>query len=42
MGHVNAHMVLGALGAIEAGLQALAVPHGAGGVAAAARVVAAA
>ncbi len=42
MGHVNAHMVLGALGAVEAGLGALGVPHGAGGVAAAARVVAAA
>ncbi len=42
MGHVNAHMVLGALGVIEAGLQALGVPHGRGGVAAAAGVVAAA
>ena len=40
MGHVNAHMVLGALGAIEAGLVALDIPHTAGGVAAAARVCA--
>jgi alanine-glyoxylate transaminase/serine-glyoxylate transaminase/serine-pyruvate transaminase len=39
MGHVNAHMVLGALGAIEAGLAALDIPHGAGGLAAAARVI---
>lgn len=35
MGHVNAPMVLGALGAVEMALQAKAVPHGAGGVAAA-------
>jgi alanine-glyoxylate transaminase/serine-glyoxylate transaminase/serine-pyruvate transaminase len=42
MGHVNAHMILGALGAIEAGLMALDIPHGSGGVAAAARVIAAA
>lgn len=41
MGHVNAHMVLGALDAIEAGLVALDIPHGAGALAAAARVVAA-
>jgi len=40
MGHVNAHMILGALGAIESGLIALDVPHGAGGMAAAARVIA--
>ncbi|WP_341211913.1 aminotransferase class V-fold PLP-dependent enzyme [uncultured Limimaricola sp.] len=42
MGHVNAHMVLGALGVIEAGLSALSIPHAAGGVAAAARSLAAA
>ncbi len=30
MGHVNAHMTLGALAVMEAGLQALAIPHGAG------------
>ncbi len=41
MGHVNAHMVLGALGVIEAGLGALGIDHGPGGVAAAARVCAA-
>ncbi|KRE15050.1 aminotransferase [Bosea sp. Root381] len=35
MGHVNAPMVLGALGAVEMALQALAVPHGSGGIAAA-------
>ncbi|MGX0878494.1 alanine-glyoxylate transaminase/serine-glyoxylate transaminase/serine-pyruvate transaminase [Roseovarius sp. MBR-154] len=40
MGHVNAHMILGALGAIEAGLIALDIPHGTGGLQAAARVVA--
>ncbi|MFD1341431.1 pyridoxal-phosphate-dependent aminotransferase family protein [Litorisediminicola beolgyonensis] len=40
MGHVNAHMILGLLGTVEAGLLALGVPHGEGGVAAAARVVA--
>ncbi|MFU1477942.1 pyridoxal-phosphate-dependent aminotransferase family protein [Roseovarius sp. C7] len=41
MGHVNAHMVLGALGAIEAGLAALDIPHGSGGVSAAAAALAA-
>ncbi|SEN04455.1 alanine-glyoxylate transaminase / serine-glyoxylate transaminase / serine-pyruvate transaminase [Roseovarius tolerans] len=40
MGHVNAHMILGALGAIESGLIALDIPHGPGGMAAAARVIA--
>lgn len=35
-GHVNAHMVLGMLGTIEAGLIALGVPHGSGALAAAA------
>ncbi|SIO31881.1 alanine-glyoxylate transaminase / serine-glyoxylate transaminase / serine-pyruvate transaminase [Rhodovulum sp. ES.010] len=40
MGHVNAHMVLGALGAIEAGLDALGLPHGPGALEAAARVAA--
>jgi alanine-glyoxylate transaminase/serine-glyoxylate transaminase/serine-pyruvate transaminase len=35
MGHVNAPMVLGALSAVEMALQALNVPHGSGGVAAA-------
>jgi alanine-glyoxylate transaminase/serine-glyoxylate transaminase/serine-pyruvate transaminase len=41
MGHVNAHMILGALGAIEAGLAALDIPHGAGGLGAAAQAIAA-
>jgi alanine-glyoxylate transaminase/serine-glyoxylate transaminase/serine-pyruvate transaminase len=35
MGHVNAPMVLGTLGAVEMGLKALAIPHGSGGVQAA-------
>lgn len=41
MGHLNAHMVLGVLGAMEAGMQALDIAHGTGALAAAARVVAA-
>lgn len=40
MGHVNAQMVMGALGSIEAGLVALDVPHGPGGLSAAAAVIA--
>ncbi len=40
MGHVNAHMVLGVLGTIEAGMKALAIPHGDGALAAAAEVIA--
>ena len=40
MGHVNSHMVLGALATIEAGLQALGIPHGKGALEAAARVCA--
>ena len=40
MGHVNAHMTLGVLAVMEAGMQALAIPHGPGGIAAAASVVA--
>jgi alanine-glyoxylate transaminase/serine-glyoxylate transaminase/serine-pyruvate transaminase len=35
MGHVNAPMVLGTLGVIEVGLNALAIPHGEGGTEAA-------
>ena len=35
MGHVNAPMILGTLGAVEVGLNALAIPHGKGGVQAA-------
>ena len=40
MGHVNAHMVMGALGAIRAGLEAQDVPIGGGGLEAAAAVIA--
>jgi len=35
MGHTNAPMVLGTLGAVEMALQALAIPHGSGGTQAA-------
>ena len=35
MGHVNAPMILGTLGVIEVGLQALGIPHGKGGTEAA-------
>jgi len=35
MGHVNAPMVLGTLGAVEMGLVALGIPHGSGGTQAA-------
>lgn len=41
MGHVNAHMTLGVLATMEAGMQALGIPHGKGALAAAASVVAA-
>ena len=40
MGHVNAHMTLGVLAVMEAGLQALGIAHGPGGLQAAAAVVA--
>ena len=40
MGHVNAHMTLGALAVMEAGLCALDIPHGAGALDAATRVIA--
>jgi alanine-glyoxylate transaminase / serine-glyoxylate transaminase / serine-pyruvate transaminase len=40
MGHVNAHMTLGALAVMEAAMIALDIPHGSGGLAAAATVVA--
>lgn len=39
MGHVNAHMTLGMLAVVDAGLKALNVPHGQGALEAAARVV---
>jgi alanine-glyoxylate transaminase / serine-glyoxylate transaminase / serine-pyruvate transaminase len=42
MGHLNAHMTLGALAVIEAGFRALDIPHGTGAVEAAAAVIAAA
>jgi alanine-glyoxylate transaminase/serine-glyoxylate transaminase/serine-pyruvate transaminase len=35
MGHVNAPMLLGTLGALEIGLVALDIPHGSGGLQAA-------
>src|SRR3954469_19173594 len=35
MGHVNAPMILGTLGVVEVGLNALGIPHGKGGVEAA-------
>ena len=40
MGHVNAHMTLGALAVMEAGMVALNIDHGPGALSAAARVVA--
>jgi len=40
MGHVNAHMVLGVLSSLQAGMNALQIPHGATGLEAAMRVVA--
>ncbi|WP_309666685.1 aminotransferase class V-fold PLP-dependent enzyme [Tabrizicola sp.] len=40
MGHVNAHMTLGALAVMEAGMQALGIAHGEGALTAAASVVA--
>jgi alanine-glyoxylate transaminase/serine-glyoxylate transaminase/serine-pyruvate transaminase len=42
MGHVNAHMTLGALAAMDAALKALDIPHGAGAIDAAAASLAAA
>ena len=40
MGHANAGMILAALGAMQAGMAALGIPHGPGGLDAAARVLA--
>ncbi|MCW3782779.1 pyridoxal-phosphate-dependent aminotransferase family protein [Defluviimonas salinarum] len=40
MGHVNAHMTLGTLAVMEAGMRALDIPHGPGALDAAAEVVA--
>lgn len=39
MGHVNAHMVLGVLSVMEAGMKALGIPHGAGALDSATLVV---
>ncbi|MCR9108853.1 aminotransferase class V-fold PLP-dependent enzyme [Marivita sp. XM-24bin2] len=39
MGHVNAHMVLGLLGVVEAGLGTLKIPHRPGGVSEAVKVI---
>lgn len=39
MGHLSAHSLLGTLGCIDAGLEALGIPKGADGLAAAARVI---
>lgn len=41
MGHVNAHMTLGVLGVMEAGMQALGIAHGSGALDAATRIVSA-
>ncbi len=40
MGHVNAPMILGTLGVVEAGLAALGIPHGPGGIASATNTLA--
>ncbi len=40
MGHVNAHMIMGVLGAMDAGFKALKIPHGAGALEAASAVLA--
>ena len=40
MGHINAHMIMGVIGTIEAGLNALNIPHGTGALDAAARSIA--
>jgi alanine-glyoxylate transaminase / serine-glyoxylate transaminase / serine-pyruvate transaminase len=40
MGHVNAHMTLGVLSAMEAGMRSLGIPHGTGALDAAAQAIA--
>ena len=40
MGHVNAHMIMGVLGAVEIGLRGLGIPFSPGGLSAAAEVLA--
>lgn len=42
MGHVNAHMILGVLGTIQSGLEALDIPYGDGALDAASKVISAA
>ena len=39
MGHVNAHMTLGALAVMDTGLKALKIAHGAGALEAASRAL---
>lgn len=39
MGHVNAHMTLGVLSVMEAGMRSLGIPHGTGALDAAAQVI---
>jgi alanine-glyoxylate transaminase/serine-glyoxylate transaminase/serine-pyruvate transaminase len=40
MGHLSGHMIMGALGTIDAGLKALNIPHGRGALDAASEVIA--
>ncbi len=40
MGHVNGQMIMGLLGGVETGLQALKIPHGSGALSAAAQILA--
>lgn len=40
MGHVTAHQLLGTLAVVEAGMEALSIPHGPGGIEAATKVIA--
>ncbi len=42
MGHINAHMLMGVLGVMEAGFDALDIPYGPGALSAAAKVIASA
>jgi alanine-glyoxylate transaminase/serine-glyoxylate transaminase/serine-pyruvate transaminase len=39
MGHVNGHMIMGLLGGIQSGMNALNIPHGAGALDAASAVI---
>ena len=40
MGHVNAHMVMGVIGSMDAALKALGIPHGSGAIEAASEAIA--